>query len=113
MGVVKELEVQRGDVVLVSLHPAKGSEIRKTRPRIIISPDELNVHLNTFIVAPLTTGSHPYPFRLPCQFEGKAGFVVLDQIRAVDRARLVRRLGTLSPQILGRILETLQEMFAP
>lgn len=110
---VKAMEIRRGDVFLVSLDPSQGGEIQKTRPCIIISPDELNTHLRTFIVAPLTTGGHPYPFRLPCQFEGKAGFVVLDQIRTVDRGRLVRRLGELPPDVLGRILETLQEMFAP
>jgi mRNA interferase MazF len=113
MGVVRDLEIQRGDVFLINLDPSQGSEIRKTLPCIIVSPDELNEHLQTFILAPLTTGGHPYPFRLACWFEGKAGFVVLDQIRTVDRGRLVRRLGKLPPDVLGRILETLQEMFAP
>jgi mRNA interferase MazF len=112
MGVVRDLEIQRGDVFLINLDPSQGSEIRKTRPCIIVSPDELNEHLETFIVAPLTTGGHLYPFRLACRFEGKAGFVVLDQIRTVDRGRLVRRLGKLPSDVLGRVLETLQEMFA-
>jgi mRNA interferase MazF len=78
---------------------------------VVVSPDELNAHLQTFIVAPLTTGSHAYPFRVPCQFEGKSGHVVLDQIRTVDRERLVRHLGKLSLSVLDRILEVLQQMF--
>ncbi len=103
--------IHRGDVFLVSLDPARGGEIRKTRPCVVVSPDELNTFLRTFIVAPLTTGGHPYPFRVPCRFEGRAGYVVIDQIRTVDRERLVRRLGKLSPSTLGRILTILQEMF--
>jgi mRNA interferase MazF len=103
----------RGDVFLVSLNPAQGSEIQKTRPCVVVSPDELNSHLPTFIVAPLTTGGHPYPFRTPCRFQGRSGYLVLDQIRAVDQGRLVRRLGRLSPSVLGRALAILQEMFAP
>ena len=113
MGVVGGLEIRRGEVYLINLDPTLGGEIHKTRPCVIVSPDELNEHLQTFIVAPLTTGGHLYPFRLACRFEGKAGFVVLDQIRTVDRGRLVRRLGKLPPDVLGRVLETLQEMFAP
>ena len=105
--------VYRGDVFLVSLDPARGGEIQKTRPCVVISPDELNAHLRTLIVAPLTTVGHPYPFRVPCRFEGRAGYVVIDQIRTVDRDRLVRRLGKLSPSTLGRILAILQEMFTP
>src|SRR4030066_457859 len=105
--------VHRGDIFLVSLYPARGGEIQKTRPCVIVSPDELNSYLRTFIVAPLTTGGHPYPFRIACRFEGRAGYVVIDQIRTVDRERLVRRLGKLSPSTLGRILAILQEMFTP
>jgi mRNA interferase MazF len=105
--------VRRGDVFLVGLNPARGAEIQKTRPCVVISPDELNAYLRTFIVAPLTTGGHPYPFRVPCRFEGRAGYVVIDQIRTVDRERLVRRLGKLSPATLGRVLTILQEMFTP
>ena len=110
---VKTEEVRRGDVFLVSLDPAKGGEIQKTRPCVIVSPDELNAYLRTFIVAPLTTGGHPYPYRIPCRSKGRAGYVVIDQIRTVDRERLVRRLGKLSPTILGRVLSVLQEMFTP
>ena len=104
--------VRRGEVFLVSLDPTRGSEIRKTRPCVIVSPDELNAYLRTFIVAPLTTGGHPYPFRVPCRFRRRAGRVVLDQIRTVDRERLVRRLGRLTPGVLSKVLQVLQEMFA-
>lgn len=105
-------EVQRGDVYLIRLDPARGDEIQKTRPCVILSPDELNAYLRTFIVAPLTTGSYPYPFRVPCRFQGRSGHMVLDQIRTVDRERLVRRLGKLSSSTLGRALGVLEEMFA-
>ena len=105
--------VRRGEVFLVDLNPSRGGEMRKTRPCVVVSPNELNKHLRTFIVAPLTTGSHFYPFRIPCRFQRKSGHVVLDQIRTVDRERLVRRLGRLSPITLGRSLAVLQEMFAP
>jgi mRNA interferase MazF len=78
-----------------------------------VSPDELNGHLRTFIVAPLTSGGHPYPFRIACRFRGRPGFVVLDQIRTVDQERLARSLGRLSPATMARVLAALQEMFAP
>ena len=110
---VTDREVARGEVFLISLDPTKSDEIRKTRPCVVVSPEELNAHLRTFIVAPLTTGGHEYPFRVPCRFHGKSGHVVLDQLRAVDRNRLVRRLGRLGPQTFGRVLDVLQEMFAP
>jgi mRNA interferase MazF len=108
-----EASVTRGDVMLVDLDPARGLEIRKMRPCVVVSPDELNAHLRTFIMAPLTTGGHPYPFRVRCRFQGKSGYVVPDQIRTVDRERLVRRLGRLTPAVVSRTLEVLQEMFAP
>jgi len=113
MAGVKTEDVRRGDLFLVSLDPAKGGEIRKTRPCVVVSPDELNAYLRTFIVAPLTTGGHPYPFRVPCRFERRAGYVVIDQIRTVDRERLVRRLGKVSPSTLGHVLAILQEKFTP
>lgn len=103
----------RGDVYLVNLDPTVGREIRKTRPCVIVSPDELNTHLATFIIAPLTTGSHHYPFRIPCKVAGKAGHIVLDQVRTVDRRRLVRRIGRLSATAMTSTLSVLQEMFAP
>jgi mRNA interferase MazF len=102
---------KRGDVYLISLDPTRGREIRKTRPCVVVSPDELNEHLSTLLVAPMTTGGHPYPFRIACRFKKKDGFVVLDQLRTVDLDRLVRRLGRLSPQTLSKVLGVLQEMF--
>ena len=104
--------VTSGDVFLVALYTTLGREIRKTRPCVIVSPDELNGALGTFIVAPLTTGSHPYPFRIPCRFASKSGHVVLDQLRTVDRARLTKKVGRLGPSTLERVLAVLQEMFA-
>jgi mRNA interferase MazF len=104
--------VSRGDIYLVALNPTRGSEIRKTRPCVVVSPDELNAHLRTFIVAPLTTGGHLYPFRVRCSFDGKDGHIVADQLRAVDRERLVRRLGSLSEATLNELLAVLQAMFA-
>ena len=106
-------QAQRGDVFLVNLDPTVGREIRKTRPCVVVSPDELNAHLQTVIVAPMTTGGHAYPFRVRCQFRRKVGHVVLDQIRTIDSGRLVRRLGSLSAPTQERVLVTLQEMFAP
>ena len=109
---VTEEVVSRGDIFLVALNPTRGSEIRKTRPCVIVSPDELNAHLRTFIVAPLTTGGHPYPFRVPCRFNEQDGHVVPDQLRAVDRDRLVKRLGILPEASLVEVLAILQAMFA-
>ena len=102
----------RGDVYLIHLDPTRGSEIRKTRPCVVVSPDELNGHLRTVIVAPMTTGGHPYPFRVACRFQQKAGYIVLDQLRTVDTERLVRRLGALTPTSVDQILARLQEMFS-
>jgi mRNA interferase MazF len=104
--------VRRGDVLLISLNPTRGSEIRKTRPCVVVSPDELNAHISTYIVAPMTTGGHAYPFRVPCRFGGKVGHIVLDQIRVIDRERIVRRLGRIPAGPLTRALAVLQEMFA-
>jgi mRNA interferase MazF len=80
---------------------------------VVVSPDELNAHLRTLIVAPLTTGGHAYPFRVSCRFRGRLGHIVLDQIRTVDRERLIRPMGQLTSATLGRVLSVLQEMFAP
>ena len=104
--------VHRGEVYTVELNPTRGREIQKSRPCVIVSPDELNVALGTFIVAPLTTGGHPYPFRVACRFAGKDGHVVLDQIRIVDRERLGKRLGVLTAPTQSKILNVLQAMFA-
>jgi mRNA interferase MazF len=111
--VVVAKAIKRGDVHLGDLDPTRGREIKKMRPCVVVSPDELNRHLHTHIVAPLTTGSHQYPFRVPCRFKGQVGHVVLDQLRTVDRERLVRNLGRISPGTLRRVLTVLQEMFAP
>jgi len=105
--------VKRGDVYLIDLSPTRGRGIRKTRPCVVVSPDELNAHLQTYIVAPLTTGGHRYPFQVLCRFGGKAGHVILDQIRTVDRERLVRRRGKLTATTLQKVLGVLQQMFAP
>ncbi len=112
MALVKPKLPRRGEVFLVSLDPTRGSEIQKTRPCVVVSPDELNAHLRTVIVAPMTSAGQPYPFRVPCRFEKKAGLVVLDQIRTVDRERLVRRLGRLAPEAFDKTLAVLQDMFA-
>jgi mRNA interferase MazF len=94
------------------LDPTLGSEIQKTRPCVVISPDEINAHLRTVIVAPMTTGSRPAAFRIPVTFQGKPGLIVLDQIRTLDRVRLVKRLGALRPATLDNTLKTLQAMFS-
>ncbi|MEP7124131.1 MAG: type II toxin-antitoxin system PemK/MazF family toxin [Byssovorax sp.] len=105
--------VRRGEVFLVALDPTRGAEIQKTRPCVVVSPDELNAHLRTVIIAPLTTGGQPSPFRVPCRFQNASGQVVVNQLRTVDQERLVRHLGRLSPPTFTRILTVLQEMFAP
>lgn len=105
--------VDRGAVYLVDLDPTRGREIRKTRPCVVVSPDELNHFLRTFIVAPMTTGGQPYPWRVPCRFRNKKGAVVLDQLRTVDRERLVQRLGVLSATTMANVFARLEELFAP
>lgn len=102
----------RGEVYLVALDPTRGSEIRKTRPCVVISPDELNHHLRTVIVAPLTTGGQPYPWRVPCRFQRRSGQIATDQLRTVDTERLKRRLGPLDPSSLKTLLTVLHAMFA-
>ena len=90
------LVARRFEVYLVNLDPVIGSEIRKTHPCLIISPDEMNQHIATVIVAPMTTRGRPYPSRVSCRFEGRDGQIVLDQIRMVDKKRLVKKLGKIS-----------------
>ena len=111
MAVVKAKYPRRGEVHLVGLDPTRGREIQKTRPCVVVSPDELNAHLRTIIVAPLTSTIKPYPFRFECRFEKRAGSVVLDQIRTVDRERLIKRLGVLSAAEVTNVLKLLREMF--
>jgi len=108
MGVV----VRRFDVFLVALDPTIGHEIKKTRPCTVISPDEMNEHISTVIVAPMTTKGRTYPTRIPCRFKRKSGLVVLDQIRTVDKVRLAQKLGSLVPETQKQILSALSEMFA-
>lgn len=105
-------EVRRGQVFLIAVDPTTGSEIRKSRPGLVVSPDELNRHSETVMIAPMTTGSHQYPFRVPCEFDGTSGHVVMDQIHAVATARLLKRLGALDPETVSATLAVLREMFA-
>jgi mRNA interferase MazF len=107
-----EMVARRFEVFLVSLDPTVGSEIRKTRPCVVISPDEMNEHIRMVIVAPMTTKGLAYPSRVPCTFQGKKGQVVLDQIRTVDRARLARRLGRLTAGQAKGVLAVLGAMFS-
>ena len=107
-----DMVVNRFDVYLVNLDPTIGSEIRKTRPCLVISPDEINRHIATVIVAPMTSQGRPYPTRVACRFEGKDGQIVLDQIRTVDKTRLVKRLGRISSSAQEAVLALLAEMFA-
>ena len=104
--------LNRGQVHLVRLDPTIGSEIKKTRPCVIVSPDELNDHLRTVIVAPMTTGGRAYPWRPRCRFQGRTGFVALDQLRTVDVERLVKPIGQLEGETVLAVLERLQDMFA-
>ncbi len=104
--------VKRFEVYLVNLDPTVGAEIQKTRPCLVVSPDEMNRHIRTVIVAPMTTKGRSYPTRVSCEFEGKEGQVVLDQLRTVDKARLVKQLGKVDKQTQQKVLQILTEMFA-
>jgi len=105
--------VKRGEIWLVNLDPTVGSEIRKSRPCVIVSPPELNRYLRTVIVAPMTSKGFAAPFRVPLTHAGTKGLIVLDQLRAVDKMRVAKRLGTVSGRTLGTVLTKLQEVFAP
>ncbi len=105
--------VTRFDVFLVSLDPTVGSEIQKSRPCLIISPDEMNRHIRTVIIAPMTTQGRKYPTRIACEFQGKQGQIVLDQLRTVDKSRLLRKLGRINGQTQMNVLSVLHDMFAP
>ncbi len=96
---------------LASLNPTRGREIKKSRPCLVVSPDELNRSLSTFIIAPMTTGGHDYRFRIPCRFRKKDGFIVLDQLRTVDGSRLGERLGRVTASTQSKVLSVLREMF--
>jgi len=107
------VEVRRFDVFLVNLDPTVGSEIRKARPCLVVSPDEMNLHIRTVVVAPMTAKGRPYPSRVETHFDGKDGQVVIDQIRTIDKLRLIKRLGTLDPNEAAEVLDVLREFFAP
>jgi mRNA interferase MazF len=102
---------RRDEVWLVALDPSRGSEIKKTRPCLVISPDEMNEFLQTLLVAPMTSALRSYPTRISLTFRGKSGQIALDQLRAIDRQRLVRRLGTISPKTAQEVSGVLVEMF--
>ena len=106
MGVVME----QYSIYLVNLDPAIGHEIKKTRPCVIISPDEMNLNISTVIIAPMTTKSHLYPTRIPFTFQGKKGWIVLDQIRTVDKLRIVKKIGKLTPNTVSAVKKILNEM---
>lgn len=109
MGVV----ISRFDVYLVNLDPTIGHEVRKTRPCLIVSPNEMNQYIGTVIVAPMTTKGRDYPTRVNLTFQGKKGQIVLDQIRTIDKIRLIKRLGKIDKNTAQKVLEILEEMFAP
>lgn len=104
---------RRGEIWLAALVPPLGSEIQKTRPCVVVSPPEMNDYLHTVVVAPMTTGSRPAPYRIPVGFQRKTGLILLDQLRTLDRRRLVKRLGAVKPATLDAVLGGLQAMFAP
>lgn len=105
--------VTRGDIWVVNLDPTQGSEIRKSRPCVVVSPPEMLDHLRTVLVAPMTSKGQPAPFRIPITHDGQRGLVLLDQIRAVDKSRLIRKSGRTSSSTLANILATLQTIFSP
>ncbi len=107
------MAINRFEVYLVNLDPTVGHEIKKVRPCLVVSPDEMNHHIRTVIVAPMTTKGRAYPTRVPCRFKGKTGHIVLDQLRTVDSVRLVGNLGRISRKTASDVLTVLQEMFAP
>lgn len=107
------MAINRFEVYLVNLDPTVGSEIKKTRPCLVVSPNEMNHNIRTVIVAPMTTKGPSYPTRVACRFKGKDGQVVLDQVRTVDRRRLVKKLGRIDNHTAAMVLDILQELFAP
>ena len=110
---MSSIEVKTGDVWLAALDPTVGSEIQKTRPCLVVSPLEMNDYLRTVIVAPMTTGSRPAGFRVSVIFQGKTGLLLLDQIRTIDKTRLVKKVGSIQKATLTKTLRTLQDVFEP
>ncbi len=102
----------RFEIYLVNLNPTKGSEINKSRPCVVVSPNDLNEHLNTVIIAPMTTVVRQYPSRIKCKFRGKTGEIALDQIRTVSKIRLIQKLGFLNEDVQNKVLVALQEIFS-
>jgi mRNA interferase MazF len=111
LGLVKSI-VSRGEIWLINLNPTLGSEIKKTRPCVVVSPQDMNDHLRTIIIAPMTTKGRAAGFRVPITHDGKKGLILLDQMRAIDKTRLVKKLGTIGAKTLHSTLNTLQETFA-
>jgi mRNA interferase MazF len=105
--------IKRFEVHLINLDPTIGGEIKKSRPCVIVSPDEMNRHIRTVIIAPMTTQGRPYPTRVSCRFQGKQGQIALDQIRTVDKVRLLKKLGRIDSRAQSEVLTVLAEMFAP
>jgi mRNA interferase MazF len=106
------VDICRFDVFLVSLDPSQGSEIKKTRPCVVISPNEMNKYIKTLIVAPMTSKVRNYPTRIPVVFEDQEGNIVLDQIRTIDKSRIIKKLGSLDYKTSSLLLETLEKMFS-
>jgi len=106
------VDINRFDILLVSFDPSQGHEIKKTRPCVIVSPNEMNKYIKTLIVAPMTSKIRNYPTRIPVVFESKEGTIALDQIRTIDKSRIIRNLGTLDTKIANTVLETLGKMFS-
>jgi mRNA interferase MazF len=106
------MEINRFDVFLVNLDPTVGHEIKKTRPCLVVSPNEMNHNISTIIVAPMTSKGRNYPTRISCSFQGKTGKIILDQIRTIDKVRLVKKLGVISKTTQSKTLNVLQELFA-
>lgn len=106
------VDINRFDILLVSFDPSQGHEIKKTRPCVIVSPNEMNKYIKTLIVAPMTSKIRNYPTRIPVVFESKEGTIALDQIRTIDKSRIIINLGTLDTKIANTVLETLGKMFS-
>lgn len=104
------MEIKQYEIYLVNLDPTVGSEIKKTRPCVVLSPNEMNIHIQTIMIAPMTTKSHPYPTRVLVTLQGKSGWIVLDQIRTVDRVRLVKRVGAINERAVRSVKKTIKEM---
>ena len=109
---INSLDFSRFDVFLVNLDPTIGYEIKKTRPALIISPDEINRHISTVIIAPMTTRSKDYPTRIPCNFHDVQGWIVIDQLRTVDKTRLIKKLGVIDEPVQQEVLDSLSALFA-